>query len=284
MNNPLDDISGEMLIALADQEASVPTSRVPCGGMLFTYMSIEEHKRAAEIIKGTALAQRMLKHGLHPTFVIFGEEYEPNKRCLEQIGNATEFLRQVEEYERQYKTPEQHARLHLLKVKVRVDQRAKQFRKDWKEKGRVIDHAAIKAHFEANYDAHLEERAFGPRLFAVHQANPFHRFIFGRAVWTYMSLEVAAQVDAVLTEEDRKTTPNEPWTSSNVTYVSYPSEELRYFPPMTLDRHQTLLDWLEEEWLFATDEQRELGRRLIAKVEEDGFKVHASLKELINKE
>lgn len=285
MNGPLDDLTPELIAAIAEYEASIPTTRVPCGGMLFTYTSIEDQKRVAEIIKGTHLARTMEKRGWHPTFMIFGAEYDGGKRAVEQVGNAKEFLRQVDQYERLHKTPEQHARLHLLKVKVRVDCRAADFRRNWKDQGRTIDHAAVKEYFDRVLgDGSLERKAYGEALFNVHSENPLRQFIFGRAMWTYISLEVAAKIDAILSAEGRKTTDDQCWTSSKVNYVAELGEELRYLPPMSLDRHRTFLDWFEEEWAFATDEQREIGRRMLTQMEADGVEIHATLKDLANKE
>jgi hypothetical protein len=137
-------------------------------------------------------------------------------------------------------------------------------------KSHLVDHEAIKAKFDVNAaDDEAELRVWGPELHRIHETNPFGRFIFGRAQWTYVSRDLVRQIDAIDDERNRNLKPelrDRSWT--HVRYPYFEGQPAQYLPPST--DHRQWLSWVEREWDYATDEQRALMLQCLTKMREDG--------------
>jgi hypothetical protein len=139
-----------------------------------------------------------------------------------------------------------------------------------------VDHELIKAHFDAINAHRWGSSDFELALKEVHGRNPFNRFLFGRALWTYVPLVTSEQIEQIV----RKYQPREFYQETVVshTYVHYYAklgEKIWYIPPRR--DHQDFLKWFEAEWPYATEDQRELGRHMLAAMERDGTGILVSL-------
>jgi hypothetical protein len=139
-----------------------------------------------------------------------------------------------------------------------------------------LDHEAIKRYFAAKDVGLYNNTPFEIELKETHAANRFARFVFGRAQWTYVPLEVAVQVEKVIDKhKPPEIVPQRATTYSYVYYIFAPDERLWYLPPRS--GHQNFLDWFEAEWPYATDEQRTLGVSMLEQMEKDSVTVPTSL-------
>lgn len=138
-------------------------------------------------------------------------------------------------------------------------------------KSHLVDHAAIKARFDAIAAEHdrFQDKIWSAELNRIHRSSPFSRFIFGRAQWTYVSRDLIQQINAADDERNQRLKPelrDLSWT--HVTYPIFEGMPAQYLPP-SVD-HQQWLSWVDREWDYATDEQRELMQRCLTKMREDG--------------
>ena len=143
-----------------------------------------------------------------------------------------------------------------------------------------VDHAAIKAYFDAK-DADQDKifaDAIGKELLALHRSNPYYRFVFGRAQWCYIPQAIALEIDRTIMNH-RGPDPS-PRTTTFVHYAdTTQGVTFRYLPPGP--DHRKWLEWLTEEWSFATPEQRELACRCLAQMAADGNEIPEELKLLV---
>jgi hypothetical protein len=134
-------------------------------------------------------------------------------------------------------------------------------------KSHLVDHAAIKAKFDANVSD--DDKIWGVALNQIHQSNPFGRFIFGRAQWTYVSRDMIQQINALNLESSQKLRvelQDRSWT--HVMYPIFEGMPAQYLPPSA--DHRQWLSWVDREWDYATDEQRALMLQCLTKMREDG--------------
>jgi hypothetical protein len=140
-----------------------------------------------------------------------------------------------------------------------------------------VDHEAIKTYFDGRDGSYWGDSEFGRELSAAHAPNPFSRFIFGRAQWTYIPMAISEEVEKVIQKHrPKEIKPSDrPLTHSYVHYKSKLGEKFWYIPPRS--DHQNFLRWLEAEWPYATEEQREIARQLLVAMEHDGHGIKVSL-------
>lgn len=133
-----------------------------------------------------------------------------------------------------------------------------------------VDHEGIKAKFEQQIiDAPRFFEQMHPEVAEVHAQNPYMRFVFGRALWSYVPKEDSLKIDRLL---EGKSAPLKPellgksW--SWMMYPLFPNQRPSIVPSST--DHTKWLALVDTEWDYATDEQRELMQRCLAKMREDG--------------
>lgn len=174
-----------------------------------------------------------------------------------------------------------HGEIVTIHVKIHyIDHKRRGIRKS-----HLVDHEFIKSKFGDRANAEFDA-AMGPEVAKLHLANPFFRFIYGRALWTYVPIDVARQIDVVLAAKlsvGEANLQRQSW--SYMTYPRFgeqPLQPLQYLPPRT--DHTAWLERAATEWDYATDEQRALMQRCVAQMEADGTVVSPLLKTVFNGE
>lgn len=144
-----------------------------------------------------------------------------------------------------------------------------------------VDHEFIKNYFGDRNDA-VVDREMGPEVAKIHLDNPFFRFIYGRAVWTYVPVDAAKRINDVLPDRPPVYPHHHGKGWSHMSYPLFKGQPAQHLPPRT--DHTAWLERAATEWDYATDEQRALMQRCVAQMEADGTAVSPLLKAVFNGE